>query len=164
MEQEQIIPAASPLQLEQVRIVESLIKIPESSNNEGLSLKMKLGAAFSLSQKDEDLSHYSYVLELQFAGIIEEEECLVVKTKSRFSLSLDQLPENARKRDIVVNLLSYNAPSLIFPYIRSYVASMTAMSGDSALMLPTLNLIPTGDNIKRRLELDEVLQAMSGLN
>ena len=41
------------------------------------------------------------------------------------------------------NLSSYfyvNAPAIIFPYIRSYIAALTALSGMPSVNLPLMNL------------------------
>ena len=57
-------------------------------------------------------------------------------------------PEDA---DIEVYKSSFfivNAPAIIFPYIRAYISSLTALSGMPTLNLPTLNLSEVGENLK----------------
>lgn len=163
MEQEELnSPSPSSLQLEGIRVLESFIKTVENPDNGKLQLKMVLGAAFELTPQEYSPYIYSYILKLDFKGMTmeDEEECIRIKTMSQFSINLNRLPKAVRTKEAVISLLSYNAPSLVFPYIRSYVASMTAMAGDSTFMLPTLNLISTGDSIRRRLESSEALQAI----
>ncbi len=49
------------------------------------------------------------------------------------------------------NIDSYfylNAPAILFPYIRAYVTSLTALSGLNPITLPTLNL----ENLKEKLK------------
>lgn len=38
------------------------------------------------------------------------------------------------------NFMLVNAPALLFPYIRSYITALTALSGVPAVTLPTMNL------------------------
>jgi preprotein translocase subunit SecB len=41
-----------------------------------------------------------------------------------------------------------NAPALIFPYVRAYITSLTALSGTAPVVLPTLNLAYLGEKLK----------------
>jgi preprotein translocase subunit SecB len=41
-----------------------------------------------------------------------------------------------------------NAPAIIFPYIRAYISSLTALSGLKPINLPTLNLSNLGSELK----------------
>lgn len=49
--------------------------------------------------------------------------------------------------DLILNFMSLNGPAIVFPYIRSFVSSYTALSGFDTITLPTLNL----SNHKERL-------------
>ena len=44
----------------------------------------------------------------------------------------------------------YNAPAIIFPYVRAYISSLTGLSGISPIILPTLKMEKFG---KKLLEL-----------
>lgn len=46
--------------------------------------------------------------------------------------------------------IAYNAPAIIFPYVRAYISSLTGLSGVSPIILPTLNMEKFG---KKLLEL-----------
>lgn len=46
------------------------------------------------------------------------------------------------------SLLYLNAPAILFPYLRAYVSSLTALSGINPITLPTLNL----SGLKEQLE------------
>ena len=50
------------------------------------------------------------------------------------------------------NFLYVNASAILFPYIRAYISSLTALSGINPITLPTLNLVSLKqvlkDNIK----------------
>ncbi|PIQ21307.1 MAG: protein export chaperone secb [Cytophagales bacterium CG18_big_fil_WC_8_21_14_2_50_42_9] len=45
-----------------------------------------------------------------------------------------------------------NAPAIIYPYIRSYIASLTAQSGLITITLPTLNLTGLAQELRGNIE------------
>jgi preprotein translocase subunit SecB len=46
---------------------------------------------------------------------------------------------------------TFNAPAIIFPYVRAYISSLTALSGMATLVLPTLNLSELGAELKKSI-------------
>lgn len=50
------------------------------------------------------------------------------------------------------NYMLQNAPALLFPYVRSYVTALTALSGISPITLPTMNLTGLFDDLKENIE------------
>lgn len=44
------------------------------------------------------------------------------------------------------NFFCVNAPSLLFPYVRAYITSLTALSGIAPIILPTLNMTRNKNN------------------
>lgn len=42
-----------------------------------------------------------------------------------------------------------NAPALLFPYLRAYISSLTALSGLKPITLPTLNLTGLGKELEK---------------
>lgn len=48
-------------------------------------------------------------------------------------------------------LFTKNAPAIVFPYIRAYIASITALSGVPTLNLPTLNMIKLGEDLRQKI-------------
>lgn len=57
--------------------------------------------------------------------------------------------------DLKNGLFTKNAPAIVFPYIRAYISSLTAMSGVPTLNLPTLNLTALGDDLKKNIEIQD---------
>lgn len=53
--------------------------------------------------------------------------------------------------DILNSLFCANAPAIMFPYVRAYITSLTALSGVDAIILPTLNMTQLGKEIKESL-------------
>lgn len=59
--------------------------------------------------------------------------------------------------DILLNFMSINGPAIVFPYIRSFISSFTALSGFDTITLPTLNLSGFKQEIiETLLDLDKV--------
>jgi preprotein translocase subunit secB len=43
--------------------------------------------------------------------------------------------------------IAYNAPAIIFPYVRAYISSLTGLSGIPPIVLPTLNMEQFGKDL-----------------
>ncbi|MCK9204684.1 MAG: protein-export chaperone SecB [Bacteroidales bacterium] len=55
--------------------------------------------------------------------------------------------------EILKSYLFLNAPAILFPYIRAYIASLTTLSGAGfPVTLPTLNLTNIGQELERNTE------------
>lgn len=61
-----------------------------------------------------------------------KEQLIEIKTESTFQFSEDL--------SNLTTFFTINAPAIIFPYIRSFVSSLTIQSGHKPIVLPTLNL------------------------
>lgn len=48
-----------------------------------------------------------------------------------------------------------NAPAIVFPYIRAYIANLTAQSGIGTITMPTLNMQYLADELKKNIEIKE---------
>ena len=47
----------------------------------------------------------------------------------------------------LVPYLGFNAPAIMFPYIRAYITNITALGGMSPIILPTLNMENVGKEL-----------------
>lgn len=56
------------------------------------------------------------------------------------------------EKDNLSSFLYYNAPALLFPYIRAYISSLTTLSGIKPIVLPTLNLSNLKDDLEQNIE------------
>lgn len=54
--------------------------------------------------------------------------------------------------DKLEKFLIMNAPALLFPYIRAYISNITALSGISTVLLPTLNMTGLSDILKNNIK------------
>lgn len=75
---------------------------------------------------------------------------IVIVTESYFSYSAD-----ANIAEYIEGLFINNAPAIVFPYIRAYISSLTALSGMPTLTLPTLNLVQLGADLKANINVVE---------
>lgn len=64
--------------------------------------------------------------------------------KNSFSIDLEAIGlfkfKNSIKLEELDNYFFTNAPAIIFPYIRSYISAVSALSGLSPINLPVMNL------------------------
>jgi len=68
----------------------------------------------------------------------------VSEKNERFKASVEavgffQFPDDVNK-DLLTTFFYTNAPAILFPYVRAYISSLTALSGMEAVNLPTINL------------------------
>ncbi|ERJ81854.1 hypothetical protein HMPREF1990_01181 [Porphyromonas gingivalis W4087] len=57
-----------------------------------------------------------------------------------FEYEIDDLQE-------LIPFICENAPAILFPYIRAYISNITALSGMSPIILPTLNIKRVGEEL-----------------
>lgn len=54
------------------------------------------------------------------------------------------------KEEMIKSYLFLNAPAILFPYIRSYIATLSILSGlNSPITLPTLNMTNIGKELEK---------------
>ena len=54
-------------------------------------------------------------------------------------------------KEILNSLFCANAPAIMFPYVRAYISTLTALSGIDTVVIPTLAMTPLGEEIKESL-------------
>lgn len=57
--------------------------------------------------------------------------------------------------DEIPQYFTVNAPAIMFPYIRAYIAALSALSGVGTLNLPILNLVHLAEKLKANFEIKE---------
>nr|WP_320021717.1 protein-export chaperone SecB [uncultured Draconibacterium sp.] len=53
------------------------------------------------------------------------------------------------KLEYLNNYFFVNAPAIIFPYLRSYVSALTALSGCKTVIIPPMNMTALGKNLEK---------------
>ncbi len=126
----------APIQFVKFLVKESHISINKTS-------EFKIDIDFKL--KGTVLkSNGQFILEIStFVKDVNGNFNIHIVTDSVFTFPQDADIEEYKKSYFVLN-----APAIIFPYIRAYVSSLTALSGMPTLNLPTLNLSQVGSGLK----------------
>ena len=55
-------------------------------------------------------------------------------------------------KDMLGGMFSVNAPAIMFPYVRAYISTLTALSGIDAVIVPTIMTAPLRDEILESLK------------
>jgi len=48
-----------------------------------------------------------------------------------------------------------NGPAILFPYIRAYLSSLSALSGIPLILLPTINMTGLAETLKSNIKITE---------
>ena len=116
----------SPLVLEKIEIVESSFRKKTDSLD---SLELGVQVERNLTKLDDGLFEVS-----------DEEEKVFVNVKGRAVFSTRQ--EN-------MDILEKNTIAIMFPYIRSYISSITTQPGMSPIVLPAMNIVAMVNDQKK---------------
>lgn len=122
---EQKTPEAS-FQFVKMQVKESHIEF-KSEGQYSLSVMFDPSGVF-------DKTKETFTLNLH-TTVYEEEQGLSIKlsTESTFKYSIQENEDELR------SYFTNNAPAIVFPYIRSYISALTALSGMQTITMPTLN-------------------------
>lgn len=123
--------------LDKFLVTKSLIEIKPSKIGEEFTFDFKpKGKIYSNDKRFE--------LEL---GLVIEDNTNVLKIQLK-AIGNFIFAENINQ-DELNNYFYVNAPAILFPYIRAYIASLTALSGITTVTMPTLNMQYLGDELKK---------------
>ena len=115
----------SPLVLEKIEIVESSFRKKTDSLD---SLELGVQVERNLTKLDDGL--FEVLLETTVSD--EEEKVFVFSTRQ----------EN-------MDILEKNTIAIMFPYIRSYISSITTQPGMSPIVLPAMNIVAMVNDQKK---------------
>lgn len=54
------------------------------------------------------------------------------------------------------NYLFLNAPAILFPYVRAYIAALTSLSGGETITIPPLNISGLKESLKEHTKIIEI--------
>jgi preprotein translocase subunit SecB len=60
--------------------------------------------------------------------------------------------KNVTNKSNLSNYFYVNAPAILFPYLRAYIAALTSLSGLEPVHLPSLNLTKLGKTLEKETE------------
>jgi preprotein translocase subunit SecB len=122
-------------------IKKSLIAI---NSTEDLDLSIKFNPTGLLDKKN---ATFKLLLDII---ISEKNNELNIEVSSEGTFSYNDLSDEKLN-----SFLYLNAPAILFPYLRAYITSLTALSGVSPIVLPTLNLSGLKNDLEKNVKILE---------
>lgn len=130
--------------LKDYRVVRSEINLDIAS--ESLLLQEPESLIIDIDPKGSLLDTERHLLSLRMnVGVYSDKKEVDIKVSLVAHFEYKSTQEDELDAYIV-----YNAPAIIFPYVRAYISSLTGLSGISPIILPTLKMEKFG---KKLLEL-----------
>ena len=126
----------SKFQFKGYRINRSLIELDENSNFENLKISF---AVSGLVKRVENL----FILNLSVK---------IKNNESNLKIEVDTIAnflfEKVENIDDISSFFYNNSSAILFPYIRAYISTLTNLSGNSSITLPTMNLTNLADELR----------------
>lgn len=91
------------------------------------------------------LKSKKFILKMRI-GIVSSNDVLLCEVITKSVFEFENISE-----DQLNTFFCLNAPAIIFPYVRAYVSTLTIQSGYPAILLPTLNLISIGEDLRKNI-------------
>ena len=126
----------SKFQFKGYRINRSLIELDENSNFENLKIAF---AVSGLVKRVENL----FILNLSIK--IKNNENNVNIEVDTIAIFLFERVENVED---ISGFFYNNSSAILFPYIRAYISTLTNLSGNRSITLPTMNLTNLADELR----------------
>lgn len=133
----------SPFKLDNFIITESQI------SRKPISKKMKFDLQFDPSGIiHEKTKIFELVLKV---SVSEKSDRFKAKVEAHGFFSFKDVPGELK----ITDLFYLNAPAIIYPYIRAYISSLTALSGMEAITIPVLTM----GGLRKELEANTVTES-----
>lgn len=124
-------------QFKTIQIEESSIKRAPNKSNGKIEIKMEPNGIIFKDEK---------IFKLTILVTLTEEEVFAATVKA---VGIFEFKDVVNKEDLRINFYR-NAPAILFPYVRSYIAALTALSGMEAINIPPVNIVPLGDTLEKQ--------------
>ena len=131
----------SKFQFKGYRIKKSFIELDESSNFDNLKIGFKVSG---LVNKKENV----FLLDLA-VNITNEQNDLKIGVDAIGKYEFDDV----EKIENISSFFYINSSAILFPYIRAYISTLTNLSGNKSVTLPTMNLTKLGEELKSNTKL-----------
>lgn len=135
MTEKQVVQA--PFKFRSFIIAESMISLQPSTKAE--SIDLNINPSGIIFEEDK-------VFEITLEMELKSADGLDVKVKIIGTFEFEEVV-------VVENLNNYfyvNAPAIIFPYLRSYISALTALSGCSTVIIPPMNMMSLGKKLEEK--------------
>jgi preprotein translocase subunit SecB len=127
---------SSSFQFKGYRIERSLIELKSAKIGENFSISFDSKGIVNKAESTYQLNLTVYIKDKEDTINIE------VDIVSFFVF------DNLNEKNQLEKLFYINAPAIIFPYLRSYITTLTVLSGIDPVILPTLNLSALGKSLE----------------
>ncbi len=131
----------SKFQFKGYRIKRSLIELEEFSNFENLKIGFKVSG---LVQQTDNI----FNLNLNVT-ITNQEQNLNIEVDATGQYKFEEF----EKIEDISSFFYVNSSAILFPYIRAYISTLTNLSGNRSVTLPTLNLTSLAEELKSNTKL-----------
>lgn len=122
------------------KIPHSLIDIKEDASTLNQDLSVSINARGNIKEGNK------FILRMDVA-ISDEDKNVSIRTNLMGEFEFDTILTEKE----LDSLFCANAPAIMFPYVRAYITSLTALSGIDTIILPTLNMTRLGKEIKHSI-------------
>ena len=126
----------SKFQFKGYRINRSLIELDENSNFENLKIAF---AVSGLAKRTENL----FILNLSVK---------IKNNENNLNIEVDTIAnflfERVENIEDISGFFYNNSSAILFPYIRAYISTLTNLSGNRSITLPTMNLTNLADELR----------------
>lgn len=126
----------APFRFKDFFFTESSIKL--NRNTKGTSIDIRFDPKGKISEKEKSF-------EIDLGVSLKSEDGLEVSVRM---LGLFEF-KDVVKAEQLNNYFFVNAPAIIFPYLRSYLSALTALSGSATIIIPPMNIIPLGKDLEK---------------
>lgn len=126
----------APFKFRNFIISESHIKIESNSNPDSIDVRIDPSGIIN---KEKGL------YDVQLKIFLHSNDGFEVYVKMIGNFEFNQVLE----KDNLSNYFYVNAPAIIFPYLRSYISALTALSGCKTIILPPMNVISLGKDLEK---------------
>lgn len=83
---------------------------------------------------ENNINIFNVILDLKLSGA--DNFIFNIEAIGRFDIHGEDIPQKVRE-----SFLHINAPSIVYPYIRAFVANFTALAGEEMINLPAINFV-----------------------
>lgn len=127
----------SAFQFKGYRIERSLIEMKSTEIGEKFSISFDPKGLINKAESTYQLHLITYIKN--------QEDTINIEIDIVAFFSFD----NKIERDQLNKMFFINAPAIVFPYLRSYITTLTVLSGIDPVILPTLNLSGIGKELEQ---------------
>jgi len=127
----------STFQFKGYRIERSLIELKSAKIGENFSISFDSKGIINKAESAFELSLTAYIKD--------KEDTINIEVDIVSFFVFDSQIEKSQ----LDKMFFMNAPAIIFPYLRSYITTLTVLSGIDPVILPTLNLSALGKELEK---------------